>query len=251
MVACMTPWSNSARQPASASISASDAARLGTGLARVADVGRALARSRSRARRPRARRARSPASARSRPASPRARSPPRPSRTGAPACARRARATLIAVPRASIASRNSGKVSNGQSLPTPARSASSDMPSTLSSVRRIRSRCCRPRRRDAEAAVADHHGRDAVPGRDRQHAIPEHLRVVVRVDVDEARRDGAAARVERARGAAAHVAERGDAPAADADVAAARRARRCRRRACRRGSGGRRIRSSPLPVAAW
>src|SRR5262249_45890407 len=39
--------------------------------------------------------------------------------------------------------------------------------------------------RDAEAAVAHHHRGDAVPGRDRQHAVPEHLGVVVRVDVDE------------------------------------------------------------------
>ena len=32
-------------------------------------------------------------------------------------------------------------VSNGQSSPTPARMASIDMPSTFSSVRRMRSRC--------------------------------------------------------------------------------------------------------------
>jgi len=49
--------------------------------------------------------------------------------------------TLIAVPRRSSAPRYSGKVSNGQSGPIPARSASSDMPSTFSSVRMISSRC--------------------------------------------------------------------------------------------------------------
>ena len=49
--------------------------------------------------------------------------------------------TLIAVPRRSIAARNSANDSKGQSVPIPARSASSDMPSTLSSVRSTRSRC--------------------------------------------------------------------------------------------------------------
>jgi hypothetical protein len=42
-------------------------------------------------------------------------------------------------------------------------------------------------RRDAEAAVAHHHRRHAVPRRDRQQPVPQHLRVVVRVHVDEAR----------------------------------------------------------------
>src|SRR5438876_817912 len=46
-----------------------------------------------------------------------------------------------------------------------------------------------PRRGDAEAAVPHHHRGDAVPGRDGQHAIPEDLRIVVRVDVDEAGTD--------------------------------------------------------------
>ena len=49
--------------------------------------------------------------------------------------------TLIAVPRASTASRYEGNVSKGQSVPTPSRSVASDMPSTFSSVRMIRSRC--------------------------------------------------------------------------------------------------------------
>ena len=45
-----------------------------------------------------------------------------------------------------------------------------------------------PRRRDAEAAVALHDGGDAVPRRRREVAVPEDLRVEVRVDVDEAGR---------------------------------------------------------------
>ena len=49
--------------------------------------------------------------------------------------------TLIAVPRRSIASRYWANVSKGHSAPMPARSASSDMPSTFSSVRSTSSRC--------------------------------------------------------------------------------------------------------------
>ena len=52
------------------------------------------------------------------------------------------------------------------------------------------------RRRDREPAVAGDHGGDAVEARRRERGIPEHLRVVVRVDVDEAGRDDAVAGVE-------------------------------------------------------
>ena len=55
-----------------------------------------------------------------------------------------------------------------------------------------------PDRRDGEAAVARHHGGDAVERRRREVGVPEHLGVVVRVDVDEARRDDVARRVELA-----------------------------------------------------
>ena len=54
----------------------------------------------------------------------------------------------------------------------------------------------RPHRREPEAAVADHHRGDAVPAGERQVGIPEELRVVVRVEIDEAGRDDLAARVE-------------------------------------------------------
>jgi hypothetical protein len=50
--------------------------------------------------------------------------------------------------------------------------------------------------REAHAAIAEQHGRDAVPGRGRQPLAPAHLRVVVGVDVDEARRHQFAARVD-------------------------------------------------------
>src|SRR4029453_7143073 len=55
-----------------------------------------------------------------------------------------------------------------------------------------------PDRRDREAAVARHHGGDTVEARRLERRIPEHLRVVVGVDVDEAGRNGAARRVELA-----------------------------------------------------
>ena len=55
------------------------------------------------------------------------------------------------------------------------------------------------RRRDAEAAVAHHHTRDPVPARRREVAVPEDLRVVVRVDVDEAGRQRRARRGRRPR----------------------------------------------------
>ena len=47
----------------------------------------------------------------------------------------------MAQPTVSRASRYSGNVSKGQSAPRPARSAVTDMPSTFSSVRMMRSRC--------------------------------------------------------------------------------------------------------------
>ena len=54
------------------------------------------------------------------------------------------------------------------------------------------------RRRDREPAVAGDDGGDAVEARRRERGVPEHLRVVVGVDVDEAGRDDAVAGVEDA-----------------------------------------------------
>ena len=55
----------------------------------------------------------------------------------------------------------------------------------------------RPHGREADAAVARDDGGDAVPARRLQQAVPADLTVVVRVDVDEARRDDLAGRVDR------------------------------------------------------
>ena len=55
-----------------------------------------------------------------------------------------------------------------------------------------------PSGRDAEPAVARYHGRDTVVAGRRERGIPEHLRVVVSVDVDEAGRDDATVRVDQA-----------------------------------------------------
>ena len=51
-------------------------------------------------------------------------------------------------------------------------------------------------RREAHTAIAEEDGRGAVPGRRRQPVTPGHLRVVMRVHIDEARRHELAARVD-------------------------------------------------------
>ncbi len=74
-----------------------------------------------------------------------------------------------------------------------------------------------PHGRDREAAVAGDDRRDAVPTARRQRRVPEDLRVVVGVDVDEARRDDLPRGVElpapRESGA-----DLGDDPVGDGDV---------------------------------
>ena len=60
----------------------------------------------------------------------------------------------------------------------------------------------RAHRREADAAVAGHHGGDAVPRRRDQPRVPRGLPVVVHVDVDEPGRDGEAVGVEHAGGGA-------------------------------------------------
>ena len=84
--------------------------------------------------------------------------------------------------------------------------------------------------REREAAVAAEHGGDAVHRRRARGRVPQQLRVVVRVQVDEAGRDHEIGRVDRARRALVDVADLDDAAVADADVGALRRRRRCRRR---------------------
>ena len=56
----------------------------------------------------------------------------------------------------------------------------------------------RPHRREADAAVAHHQRRHAVPARRRQHRVPGDLPVVVRVHVDPAGRDQEILRVDLA-----------------------------------------------------
>ena len=103
---------------------------------------------------------------------------------------------LSTVPRRCTESRYSGKVSKSHTM--PAVSVAGSMSSTFSSVLHDHVVVLGPGRRDREAAVAGHHGGDAVVRRRPQRRIPEHLRVVVGVDVDEAGRDRATRRVELA-----------------------------------------------------
>ena len=72
--------------------------------------------------------------------------------------------------------------------------------------------------READAAIAEQHGGDAVPGRGRQPVAPGHLRIVVGVDVDEARRDQLAARVDLLGALGDVSADRGDLAVGDGEV---------------------------------
>ncbi len=75
-------------------------------------------------------------------------------------------------------------------------------------------------RRDREATVAAHHRRHSVQRRRRQRRVPEHLRVVVGMDVDEAGRDHLAVGFDRARRAIVDLADGRDASVLDCDVRA-------------------------------
>ena len=101
---------------------------------------------------------------------------------------------FIAVPRRSTDARYSENVEKSHGMPAP--SVSTFMSSTFSSVRAMTSWCSGRVGRDREAAVAGDDGRDAVEARRRERGVPEDLRVVVRVDVDEAGCDDVPARVE-------------------------------------------------------
>ncbi len=142
-------------------------------------------------------------------------------------------ATLMAGPRASTASRYSGKVSNGHSSPSPARSAAGahalDLLEGADDEVAVRGQG----RGHAEAAVADDHGGDAVPRRHGEHAVPQDLGVVVGVDVDEAGGDDAAGGVDRGAASAAASASpcsmATTAPSLDGHVGGDARGVRCRR----------------------
>ena len=74
-------------------------------------------------------------------------------------------------------------------------------------------------RREADAAVAEHHRGDAVPARGREQRIPHRLAVVMRVHVDPAGRDQEAVGVDLAPARTQLAADRRDAVAHDGDVA--------------------------------
>src|SRR6202011_2168915 len=69
-----------------------------------------------------------------------------------------------------------------------------------------------------EPTVPAHHGGDAVKVRRRRGRIPEQLRVVMRVRIDDPRRDDEAAGIELRPTAIVDVSEPDDRPAVDRDV---------------------------------
>jgi hypothetical protein len=82
----------------------------------------------------------------------------------------------------------------------------------------------RPAWRDAHAAVAHHDRGHPVPRRRRHRAVPADLRVVVRVRIDEARRDDQAIRVEGSlRGPADILPDLEDLSRGDRDIGMPRR----------------------------
>ena len=84
----------------------------------------------------------------------------------------------------------------------------------------------RPAGREADAAIAHHHGGDAVARRRHEALVPGRLAVIVGVDVDEARRDGEALGVDLLAPGAGHAADGGDAAVLHGDVGLARRTAR-------------------------
>src|SRR5436309_14725077 len=72
--------------------------------------------------------------------------------------------------------------------------------------------------RDAETADADHHGGDAVQAARCRGRVPAELGVEVRVGIDEARRDDAAARVDLPSPACFDLADLHDEAVRDRDV---------------------------------
>ena len=92
----------------------------------------------------------------------------------------------------------SPKLSNSQLMPVSR--ASRSMPSTTERFLHDEFPRLRRARHDAEAAVAHHRGGHAQGGRGGQGGVPGHLGVVVGVQVDDARGQGEAVGVDRARG---------------------------------------------------
>ena len=82
----------------------------------------------------------------------------------------------------------------------------------------------RPHRREPDAAIAEQDRRHAMPGGGRQHRVPGRLPVVMRMDIDPARRDQQPLRLDDPPCRPGLVADRNDALAVDRDIA--RKARR-------------------------
>ena len=75
------------------------------------------------------------------------------------------------------------------------------------------------RRREADAAIAEHHGGDAVPRRGREDRVPDRLAVIMRVHIDPARRDQKPGRIDLAPPRPELAADRGDPLAGNRDIA--------------------------------
>jgi hypothetical protein len=76
-----------------------------------------------------------------------------------------------------------------------------------------------PHRRETDAAVAHHHGGDAVPARRRQVRIPGGLAIVVGVHVHPARRHQTATGINLAAAATGYRSDLNDAPTGNGNVA--------------------------------
>jgi len=79
----------------------------------------------------------------------------------------------------------------------------------------------RRRRHDPETAIAGYDGRYAQRWRGRQGRVPGDLRVVMGMDVDDARHQGQSAGVDDFSSVSADLANGGDAPISDGDIGAA------------------------------
>jgi hypothetical protein len=73
--------------------------------------------------------------------------------------------------------------------------------------------------RKADAAIAHHHGSDAVPARGGHFLVPGGLTVIMRMDVDKAGRDQMPLRVDFLGGIAGDFAHLGDQAILDGDIA--------------------------------
>ena len=91
----------------------------------------------------------------------------------------------------------------------------------------------RPAGREADAAIAHHHGGHAVARGRREALVPGRLPVIVGVDVDEARRDGQALGVDLLAPGAGNAADGGDAAVLARRHRPRAAGRPCRRARCR------------------